>query len=127
MNDENEVPHEADGDMRAKFMPMMDEGFREIARAMQWTEVTVNGPTPHSDTFTVALLGACATRDNNFKRVHIVTSVARDEKTAIARMREQALDIAIASVGMLRETINASREEIRVMSLGLDAINREVR
>lgn len=121
MSNENAPTHdEISADLRAKYMPMMDDGFREIARAMCWTEVAVSGPTPYSDTVTVALLGPYSRRDpNNYERAHIAT--------AVARMREQALDIARASVGNLRETIESARHNIRVASLGLDAIERDSR
>ena len=127
-SEENASTQETTNHARPQFMPLMDDDFRDIALAMRWTEVAVSVPTPFNDTVIATLFGPFATRDSNpCDRGRIVSAVARDEKTAIARMREQALDIARASVDRLRETIESARHNIRVASLGLDAIERESR
>lgn len=129
-NKEIKTTQEATDDLRMKFMPMMDDGFRDIARAMGWTQVRISGSITYADTMTMTatLFGPCATREiSNVEHVRVVSAVACDEKTAIARMREQALDIARASVGMLLRTIDVSRSDIRVAMLGIFAIERESR
>lgn len=127
-NKEIKTTQEATDDLRMKFMPMMDDGFRDIARAMGWTQVHIVGSITYADTMTATLFGPYATREiSNVERVRVVSAVACDEKTAIARMREQALDIARASVGMLRRTIDVSHSDIRVATLGIFAIERESR
>lgn len=108
-----------------EFMPMMDENFRTIAKAMRWTEVVFGAN--RTGIFTVDLLGPYIGHDmDSLRRDTIARGSGLSEATAIARMRVQAVDIARASADVvMRNTIDVARNNIRVAEDALNALERE--